>query len=194
MTIAESTLFDALMSRGLAASQANDSTQAIECFLKASAARPSAGLPQFMLGSEFAALGLMDKAEAAFANAARLAPDFTMARYQLGLLQFSAGRAALALLTWEPLLRLPDTDPLPHFVRGFDALARDRFDPAISHYQRGLALNTANDALSDDIEKMIAGIRAMATHAPAASSGPVETSESDAHVLLANYQQQGRAH
>lgn len=185
MTKLESTSFDALMTQGMAASQADDSTQAIECFQQASVAAPQAGLPQFLLGAEFAALGDMDKAEAAFANATRLASEFPMARYQLGLLQFSSGRPAIALLTWQPLLQLPDTDPLPHFVNGFATLAHDRFEEALHHFEQGLALNTSNPALSSDIEKVIAGIRAVTPHA---------ASEAEAHVLLGNYQQQGRAH
>ena len=188
----ESTSFDALMSRGMAASQANDGVQAVEWFQQASATEPGAALPQFLLGAEFAALGDMGQAEAAFANATLLAPGFPMARYQLGLLQFSSGRAAIALLTWQPLLDLPATDPLPHFVKGFAALAQDHFEEALHHYQQGLVLNTTNEALSGDIEKVISGIRALVPgtpHAPAATSDAP-----DNHVLLANYQQQGRAH
>lgn len=190
----EPTSFDALMSQGMAASQANDGVQAIAWFQKASAAEPGAGLPQFLLGAEFAALGDMAQAEAAFANATRLAPGFPMARYQLGLLQFSSGRAATALLTWQPLLGLPDTDPLPHFVNGFAALAQDHFDEAQRHYQQGLALNTTNEALSGDIEKVIAGIKALNPNVSAADSEGASHDDADNHVLLANYQQQGRAH
>lgn len=191
----EPTSFDALMSQGMAASQANDGVRAIEWFQRASAAEPGAGLPQFLLGAEFAALGDMAQAEAAFANATRLAPGFPLARYQLGLLQFSSGRAAMALLTWQPLLGLPATDPLPHFVNGFAALAHDRFDQALHHYQQGLALNTTNEALSGDIEKVIAGIKALNPTGPAAADEGRSSSDAvDNHVLLANYQQQGRAH
>ena len=195
MKLPEPNTFDAMMSRGMSASQANDCVHAIEWFQKASAAEPGAGLPQFLLGAEFAALGDMGQAEAAFANATRLAPDFPMARYQLGLLQFSSGRAAMALLTWQPLLSLPDTDPLPHFVNGFAALAQDRFDEALRHYQQGLILNTSNDALSGDIEKVIAGIKALNPGSPAADNDQDLSNDGiENHVLLANYQQQGRAH
>lgn len=191
----EPTSFDTLMSQGMAASQANDGVRAIEWFLRASAAEPGAGLPQFLLGAECAALGDMAQAEAAFANATRLAPEFPMARYQLGLLQFSSGRAAMALLTWQPLLSLPDTDPLPHFVNGFTALAEDLFDEALYHYQRGLTLNTTNEALSGDIERVITGIKALNPAVSAADNErPSSGDAGDNHVLLTNYQQQGRAH
>jgi tetratricopeptide (TPR) repeat protein len=193
MTHPESTSFDALVSRGMAASQADDSAQAIECFQQASAAEPTAGLPQFLLGAEFAALGDMGQAEAAFANATRLAPGFPMARYQLGLLQFSSGRAAMALLTWEPLLQLPETEPLRHFVKGFAALAQDQFQDALRHFEQGLPLNTTNPALAGDIEKVITGIRAVAPSAAPAGNG-AGVDDAQAHVLLANYRQQGHVH
>ena len=190
----ESTSYDELLSKAMAESQADHSAQAIEWFAKASVARPTAGLPQFMLGAEYAAIGDIDRAEVAFANATRLAPDFPLARYQLGLLQFSSGRAAIALLTWQPLLQLPDTDPLPHFVKGFGALAQDRFDEALAHYRQGLVLNTTNQALSGDIEKVIAGIQALNHGASPAPAEADADASSETHVLLANYQQQGRAH
>ncbi|WPH16099.1 tetratricopeptide repeat protein [Variovorax paradoxus] len=195
MQSSELNSFDALMSSAMAASQANDGPQAIDLFQQASAADPGAALPQFLLGAELAALGDMTQAEAAFANATRLAPGFPMARYQLGLLQFSSGRAAIALLTWQPLLDLPAADPLPHFVNGFAALAQDRFDEALRHYEQGLALNTTNEALSGDIEKVVAGIKALVeSSAAVAPDAGTADDEASNHVLLANYHQQGRAH
>ncbi|MBN8758292.1 MULTISPECIES: tetratricopeptide repeat protein [Variovorax] len=191
MTQTDTLTFDAWISNGMTASQANDSLRAIECFQNASDAAPEAGLPQFLLGAEFATLGDMARAETAFANAARLAPDFPMARYQLGLLQFSSGRAATALLTWEPLLALPESNPLPHFIHGFTALAQDRFQEALKHYDQGLALNTTNDALSSDIAKIVERIRALQD----TSVTEHESADSEGnHVLLANYQQQGPMH
>ena len=92
-----------MLQAGLAASQANDPQRALQLFAQASAARPASGVPHFLAGSEYAALGQMEQAEAELANAVLLAPAFHIARYQLGLLQFSSGRAATALVTWEPL-------------------------------------------------------------------------------------------
>lgn len=194
--------YEELIISGVAASRADNIVEAIKIFQRASATDPTAALPQFLLGAEFAALGDMTQAEAAFANATRLAPEFPMARYQLGLVQFSSGRAAMGLLTWQPLLDLPDTDPLPHIVNGFAALAQDRFEEALAFYEQGLARNTANPPLSGDIEKVMAGIRdAMARNAEAerASNADAESADaadasSNAHILLANYQQNGPGH
>ncbi|MFS2205188.1 hypothetical protein [Variovorax sp. Varisp36] len=194
MPTSDSDSFDALMAVAMAASRADEANRAIEGFQRASAVQPNAALPQFMLGAEFAALGDMSQAETAFANATRLAPDFPMARYQLGLLQFSSGRAAVALLTWQPLLELPQTDPLPHFIQGFAALAQDQFDEALAHYEHGLTLNTTNAALSGDIQKVIDGIRSLKHSTVPSDSAADVPEDSSAHILLANYQQQGHAH
>lgn len=189
MNSSEPTAFDQLMSEGMAASHANDSAQAIECFTKAIEARPTAGLPHFLLGSEFAAQGNVDQAEAALANATLLAPDLHIARYQLGLLQFSSGRAAVALFTWRPLLALPAVDPLPHFVEGYASLAQDRFEEALAHFREGILLNKTNPALSEDIEKVVARI-----HGLGYRLSTEEAAGSQARALLAKFQQPGLAH
>lgn len=158
---------EALLARGVAASQANDSRAAIELFRQACELAPAAGLPQFLLGSEYAAAGDMQAAEGCLANAVLLSPDLVLARYQLGLLQFSSARAAAALVTWQPLAQLPPSTPWPHWVRGFAALAQDEFEQARSHLQQGIALNRENEALNVDVRKVLEGIDALA--APAGS-------------------------
>jgi tetratricopeptide (TPR) repeat protein len=177
--------FDDLLQAGLAASQSNDVDKAIELFGQASLACPASGVPHFLAGSEYAALGQFDKAEAALANAVLLAPEFHIARYQLGLLQFSSGRAAVALVTWEPLFALDDAQAIGHFVRGFAALAHDDFEHARAHFKAGLDRNTENAAMSQDIEQVLRGIEE-AQHKSSGSS-MAEPSEDSAHVLLSNY-------
>jgi len=179
---------DTLLQAGLAASRANDAERALAFFAQASAACPASGMPHFLAGSEYAAMGQLEKAEAALANAVLLAPAFHIARYQLGLLQFSSGRAAVALVTWEPLIALDETQALGHFVRGFAALAQDDFVQAKAHFTTGLARNMDNAALSADIQKVLQGIDdAQARNSGVASQQPAEHDEAAAHVLLSNY-------
>lgn len=178
---------DALVQAGLAASQANDADRALDLFAQATAACPSSGIPHFLAGSEYAARGQIDRAEAELANAVLLAPSLHIARYQLGLLQFSTGRAAAAIVTWGPLFDLDDTHPLGHFVRGFTALAHDEFAQPKSHFEEGLARNTENAALSHDILQILRGIQDAQGQA-AGSAPPQEPNSGDAaHVLLSNY-------
>jgi tetratricopeptide (TPR) repeat protein len=192
---------NALLSQAIAASMANDSQTALSLFTQASEADPAWGAPLFMIGSEHASLGQMDLAEAAFAHAVLLAPDFAMARYQLGLLQFGSGRAASALVTWQALSQLPGDNPLPHFVRGFAELVQDRFEAAVQCFREGMALNHDNAPLNGDVQQVVDEVervleaRLTNQHVEhSADSRDAGEHERASHVLLSNYQQQGPAH
>ena len=50
--------------------------------------------------------------------AVALAPDFLIARYQLGFFELTSGEVDNALATWGPLLRLPEDNYLRQFVEG----------------------------------------------------------------------------
>ena len=173
--------------QGLAASQANDTTAALDLFARAAQVAPDSGIPWFLAGSEHAAAGQVEQAEAAFANAVLLAPEMPLARYQLGLLQFSTGRAATAALTWQALLNLPDTHALGHYVRGFMALAADDLAAARQHCEAGLAcLVPDNPALAGDIRKLLARLPEQ-TDALQADAHPASGEPAPDHVLLSNY-------
>jgi tetratricopeptide (TPR) repeat protein len=175
--------FDRLLAEGLAASGNGDRAGALALFARARDSHPASALPHFLLGSEQASAGDFDRAELAFANAVLLAPDFTLARYQLGLLQFSSQRAPVALLTWQPLFSLPEADALLHFVRGFAALAQDDFAEALRHYRHGLACTPANPALCGDILQVIEALERL----PAKPDAIAGEERAETHVLLAAY-------
>lgn len=177
-----------LLQQGVEAAQAQAHVQAFDLYQQSAAADPTWGIPFFLIGSHLASQGGLEQAELAFANAVLLSPEFTMARYQLGTLQFGAGRAATALVSWQPLLSLPENDPLPHFVRGYAALAQDDFQNAIRHYEDGLTRNTGNEALSGDIRKIIARIAELQMATLNATSPLAADGAEENHVLLSNYQ------
>ncbi len=180
---------DQLLQAGIAASQAHDSEQALALFARASAACPQSGVPHLLAGAEHAALGCFDQAEAAFAKAVLLAPGLDVARYQLGLLQFSGGRVGVALVSWQPLFALDDALALGHFVRGYAALAQDDLAKARAHFVRGLACHADNAPLASDIQKVVHAIDSLQGDAPV----PAPTLTQDAaaqlpaQMLLANY-------
>lgn len=188
-----------LLQQGMAASAQGNNKLALELFFDASLAYPDAAQPHFLLGSEYASLGQTDNAEASFAHAVLRAPDMAIARYQLGLLQFSSGRGAMAMVTWQPLLALASDGPLPHFVRGFEALAQDGFKDARRFFELGIQCNVDNPPMTADIHKVIREIdRILAenssdqlkTHVDAEPQDGIEQS----HILLSNYRQQGPGH
>lgn len=180
------TRFQGLIDAGLAASHANDTRHAIELFEQASLLAPGSGIPHFLIGSEHAAAGDMAAAEAAFANAVLLSPEFALARYQLGLLQFTGGRAAVALVTWEPLFALAANESLGHFVRGFGALAQDRFIDCLEHLRSGLACAQVNPGVGADIGQVVAAVQRLAQVQGGAAEGTPQAA-ADTHVLLAGY-------
>ena len=167
--------FDRLIADGLEASRDNRMEAALALFAQASTLAPGSGVPHFLAGSEHANAGNIELAEAAFARAVLLAPEFGLARYQLGLLQFSSQRAAMALVTWQPLAVLPATDALGHFVRGFAALARDDFAQAVAHYRDGLGCGDLNPAMASDIRQVVQAVEKL-------DAGPESR-----HVLLSGY-------
>ncbi|AMO24178.1 hypothetical protein GCM10027034_16320 [Ramlibacter solisilvae] len=178
-----------LLDAGMAASRANDSTRALSLFAQAGATAPGWALPHFLSGSEYAALGQWAEAEVELANAVLLEPGLEIARYQLGLLQFSSGRSSAALVTWQPLAASVDSPWLADFVQAFAALAQDDFPQAKACFGSGLRRDGVNPAVASDIEKVLAGMAAQRPPQAAAGFAPSKAARSDAssHVLVANY-------
>jgi len=178
----------ALLQQAVAAGRGPAGEEVLDLYLQSAAEDPTWGIPHFLMGSHYAAQGDIERAELALSNAVLLSPDFPMARYQLGTLQFSSGRAAAALVSWQPLLSLPGDSPLPHFVRAYAALAQDDFDSAVRQYEEGLEKNTENPALTEDIRKILARIASLKASVQEPTPAPSADAPDMQHVLLSNYQ------
>ena len=126
------------------------------------------------------------EAEAAFAAAVLQDPGLHMARFQLGLLQWSMGRPGAALVTWHPLSEMPIGSDLGHFTRAFGLLYASDLQGAYAEFGLGLA-SCANLPLVRDMQKMHDTIR-QENDSRHASQAPPH------HVLLANYVSAGSAH
>lgn len=116
----------------------------------------------FMLGSVQAGNNRPIEAHAALSRAVELAPDFAIARYQLGFFQLTSGEADHALSTWGPLLALPENHYLRVFVEGMVHLIRDEFAQAIERMEAGIVLNEENLPLNNDIRLLIDQCRSLA--------------------------------
>lgn len=175
------TEFERLVAEGLAASHADQREAALQLFARASEVEPGSGVPHFLIGSEHASAGDFEAAELAFACAVLLAPGFTIARYQLGLLQFSSDRPGAALVTWQPLLEAQDGESLARFVRGFASLAGDHVVEALAHFRAGLACPDVQVAVAADVQKVIDALDRLV--APSGDQGTHDVR----HVLLSAY-------
>lgn len=155
-----------------------------------------AGVVRFINASALASDGKYHEAEEEFANAVLLSPQLSLARYQLGFLQFLRGRMAQAQLIWQPLLnpvpRTAESDTLASFVEGFSALASGELNQALALFQMGLTYGFDNQPLLDDARKIIdrieSAIRAANPgYAASANETTGEAASTNAHVLLNGY-------
>ena len=135
----------------------------------------------FMKGSILAGSGRSIEAHRALARAVELAPDYALARYQLGFFELTSGEPQKALGTWGPLLAEPEGSYLRKFVEGMAHLIRDEFAPAIALFDEGIALNTDNEPMNNDIRLLIAECRKLQRSAAAGGS---EDSELSATSLM----------
>jgi tetratricopeptide (TPR) repeat protein len=121
----------------------------------------------FLRGSILAGIGRSIEALGALRRAVEIAPDFAIARFQLGFFQLTSGEAADALSTWGPLALLPDSHYLRHFVAGLTRLIRDEFEETEKHLREGIAANDENPPLNRDMELILTQVREILAGSPA---------------------------
>ena len=109
----------------------------------------------FLRGSNLIGNGRLIEAHRSLSRAVAIAPDFAIARFQLGFFQLTSGEAENALETWGRLDRLPDTHYLRKFVDGLRCLIRDDFHGAIDALRAGILLNQEIPPLSRDMQLII---------------------------------------
>jgi hypothetical protein len=147
---------------------------------RAAQEHPADARPLLLLAAEFAHRRQHDRAESVYALALLRAPGFSIARFQMGLLQFSGGRVAQALLTWAPLDSLPEGHYLRLFRDGLAALAGDAFADAERLLREGMAANQENLPLNADMQMVLERTRE-AGEPPSGDSG------GSTHFLLGSY-------
>lgn len=133
----------------------------------------------FLQGSLRAAVQDYDGARAAMRHAVDLAPDFAVARFQLGFLLLTCGEAHAAQEAWGPLHGSVAGTYMGHFVDGLTHLIHDRFDQAITALEAGIAINEENPAMSADMRLIIDEAREKTR-----AAGTSGESLSAAHLLL----------
>jgi tetratricopeptide (TPR) repeat protein len=177
-----------LLQLALNASAADDSGTAI-AYLKEAVSRPDGtSVAHYLLGAEYAAIKMYDRAAGEMEAALALDPALAIARLQLGLLWLTGGAAEQALAVFGPLAELAEDDPLRLFGQGLCHLARDEFDDARALLVAGIAANSANPPLNGDMQRMIDAIDAHlagVAAAPLAQMAPEpEAPAEDAHRML----------
>lgn len=144
----------------------------------------------FLEGSLLAAQQRYDEGRAAMRRAIDIAPDYAIARFQLGLLELSSGDAVAADATLAPLADAEGEAALSLFARGLRHLARDELDAAAELLRRGQELNHEHPLINRDMELIVAKIAEDRAAAPAPAGDDV----SAAHLLLKQYADKSTKH
>lgn len=109
----------------------------------------------FMMGSVLAGSGDLVNAHVYLSRAVELAPEFAIARFQLGFFELTSGESNQALKTWARLDMLPEEHYLKLFSSGLRHLIRDEFVECVALLERGIASNEENLPLNHDMQLII---------------------------------------
>lgn len=116
----------------------------------------------YMLGAEYAQIGMMDRAAEHMAKAIEMDPDLHTARFQLGLLHITCAQPAQALSVLAPLEKLPEDSAFHHFGMGLQYLVQDQVGLCRKALERGIELNAAsatpNLPLNADMQRLLASM------------------------------------
>lgn len=121
---------------------------------------------QYLLGAEYAQIGMYERAITQMQKAVDLDPELHAARFQLGLLQLTSRNVDAAQQTWMPLDMLGPRHAYALFKAGLLHLARDEFAEAVRCLQDGLAANDFNAPLNTDMQRMLDAVLPLAAQKP----------------------------
>ena len=141
---------------------------------------PDDGRLHLLRASMLMEIGRSIEALPAFRKAVELAPDFALARFQLGFFLLTSGDAAEALSVWGPLALFPADHYLRLFVGGLTYLIRDEFTDSVRLLREGIAANEENLPLNRDIALIIEQVE----HLGALPSSPGTGEEVSATSVL----------
>ncbi|WP_172200493.1 hypothetical protein [Niveibacterium sp. COAC-50] len=182
-----------LFTLGLRASNTDDSAGAINLLKLAVERDPQHARAAWLLGAEYAQIGLTERALAALTRAVETDSSLVGARFQLGLLHLTSGHVEQASAAWAPLDDLADNDPHRLFKTGMLDMVADRFDAALTTLRRCAALTGIDAALKRDVEMVIEQIETRAkvpTHAtsvPSDTSPATNATDPSDHLFLTAY-------
>lgn len=113
----------------------------------------------FLQGAIAASAQDFATARASMRRAVDLAPDYAIARFQLGFLLLTSGEPHAAQEVWGPLDALPADNYLRLFATGLRHLIRDEFDDTIQLLREGMARNLENPAMNRDMQMIVDKVR-----------------------------------
>ena len=148
-----------LLAVSLEATRRGDAAHSLVCLKEAAAREDASAEAYFLLGSHYAQLGLFGDAATHLGRAVEVAPDFAIARFQLGLLHLTNAQPNEAQQVWAGLADLPSSNPLVSFREGLQHLIRDEFADCVRCLERGIEINVGNPALNADMRLVIERVK-----------------------------------
>jgi tetratricopeptide (TPR) repeat protein len=134
--------------------QQNDEAglSAIEILLRT---YPSDPRLHFLRGSVLAGVQRYEEGRNAMREAVVIAPDFHLARFQLGFLELTSGLPAAAANTWEPFAELDKDAPFRLLSDGLNCLARNELSDADRLLRLGMAGNSEHPLINSDMQLLL---------------------------------------
>ena len=145
---------------------------------------PSNVIATYLLAAQHAQLGMMDSAEAGFRAAVAQAPDFPVARFQLGQLLLVKGAGEEAAEVFAPLTT--GQGALGAYARALSAIAREDVPTALAELEQGLAQPQDIPALEGDMRRLHGQLQAAAAQA-GLSADAVPALGMPSAMFLSNY-------
>ncbi|HWI10820.1 MAG TPA: tetratricopeptide repeat protein [Burkholderiaceae bacterium] len=193
MTLSQATELDSeeLLHLAVAASDRDQTDQAIGLLKRAIDVDPSNARAHYLLGAEHAQIGLFDRAAQEMRRALELDGELDAARFQLGLLLLTSRQVEPAESAWKHLDRLGTGHFYVLFKTGLLCLANDEFSESLRCLRDGITANQENAPLNADMQRIAQQVEAILAQPGAAASADAEDS-SAAHLLINAYT--GRRH
>lgn len=142
---------------------------------------PDHAYGQYLLAAQHAQMGLMDRAESGFRAAVQLAPEFPMARFQLGQLLLLKDERQEARETLAPL-QSADDSALSAYASALIALGDEQLALAAEHLEAGLTKPQPIPALAEDMRKLRTSLDARMEQGSEPADAPAGAS-----LFLSNY-------
>lgn len=130
----------------------------------------------FLLGSLLIGRDRHVAAHSELLRAVELAPQYHIARFQLGFFELTSGEADAAQTHWSPLHNLDDGHYLREFAIGLEHLIVDQFEACIAHLTAGQTANQENPALNRDMQLIIDKCLSLVAQQPSPPSGGSDVS------------------
>jgi tetratricopeptide (TPR) repeat protein len=109
----------------------------------------------FLLGAEYAQIGMYERAAELMHQTLELDPYFLPARYQLGLLHITTGDNETAIKELTPMLEADPSNEYYHVAKGVIAWASDDLKNVKPNLEKAMELNQSNPALNNDLTSII---------------------------------------